>query len=61
MKQKVEQRTFYGEGCEGKALEWLCNMEKCFSLIKINWRKYKVKADWLGYKQSRCQVILKYK
>ena len=61
MKQRIEQRTFYGEGCESKALEWLYNMEKCFNLIKINWIKYKAKEDSLGYIQSRCQVILKYK
>ena len=59
MTQRTEQRTFYGSDCEEKALEWLCNMEKCFNLIKISWKKYKIKL-WHGL-ESRCKVVLNYK
>ena len=58
MKLTRRQRTFCGDECERKAIEWLSKLEGLFHVHIINWKTYEVKGVY-GI-EGRCKVIVVY-
>lgn len=54
-----KQQTFYGDYCEGKAIDFLYHLEKCFEIVDVNMKVYLVKKEYTS--EKRCKVVVKYK
>lgn len=58
-KTKFEQTTFYGTGCEEKAINRLTNIERCFTILSASLKTYDIKTPF-GL-EMRCRLKLRYK
>lgn len=54
-----KQRTWIGDNCDNRAIEWLDHLAYCFHIRKVTMRKYIVKKSKY-VKEERCQIIVKF-
>ena len=53
-----KQITFSGSMCMELALDWLQNLEKCFTIKRASVEKYVKKGSW--WNEDKCRLKVQY-